>query len=883
MNRLHSAGAFVCVLCVAAAVLIATRMSGQVPGQSAPGGNRPDLTGGFGPAQQQQQGLSPVCTPAEYGDPSADCVPANRRSPYDSYGSYGNTPTLGVLPDEQLNGVNAFSDSPYALSRAGSRDTNPSPSTIRAPKEPPTEFQRYVAASTGVLLPIYGASLFEQVPATFAPVDRSPVPADYVIAPGDELVLTMWGQINLVRRLVVDRTGEVILPDAGPVSVAGLSYSQATATFKTAIARVYKNFDLSVGIGRLHSIQVFVLGEARRPGSYTVSSLSTLVNAVFSSGGPSVRGSMRNIELKRGDRTVCHFDLYDLLIRGDKSNDAQLSPGDVIFIPPAGSRVAIVGSVGHPAIYELSRAGTLAEVLRVSGGLTPVAAVKQAVLERVADGSGLQVQRIELNGSGLATQVQNGDIIRLLPIVPRFDNAVTLRGNVADSGRFPWHAGMRLSELIPNKESLLTRDYWKEQNRLAMNEMPSDPVQQLQGDQRNDGDQQSVEARSKSMAQENSSAALPGEIAMNVQRPQSVPPAFREQGRNLQADTSLGAATAGDSVAPLRTFLPHNFVQPAAPEINWDYAIIERIDKQTLQTQILPFRLGDLVLRGDASQNLLLQPGDVVSIFSKADFSVPQSEQAKQVRLEGEIGMAGIYTVMPGETLRHLVQRAGGLTRNAYLYGTQFTRESTRREQQKRYDDFLTQLDREVTESAANLSSRVISPQQALTAQGSVASQHDLVERLKKIPIDGRIVLDLSPTSRGLDAIPDLPLENGDRLYVPSRPSTVNVIGTVFEQSTFLHEEDLRVGDYLKKAGGPMRSADRSHMFIVRADGSVVSRSVVNTPFFARGFDTLPMYPGDTLVVPTYINKTTLQRNLMDWSSIVGNFGLGAAAVNVLR
>src|SRR5205823_4692435 len=195
-------------------------------------------------------------------------------------------------------------------------------------KEPPTEFQRYVAASTGEMLPIFGASLFERVPATFAPVDRIPVGADYVIAPGDELQVTVWGQLNQSRRLIVDRTGEVVLPDTGPISVAGLTYAQATAVFKSAMSRLYKNFDVSISIGRIHSIQVFVVGNARRPGSYTVSSLSTLVNAIFASGGPSSRGSMRDIQLKRGDQTISHFDLYDLLLSGDKSKDARLVSGD---------------------------------------------------------------------------------------------------------------------------------------------------------------------------------------------------------------------------------------------------------------------------------------------------------------------------------------------------------------------------------------------------------------------------------------------------------------------------------------------------------------------------------------------------------------------------
>lgn len=856
------------------AIAVAAGLSAQVFDQIPSSQGRAGQMGPF--VIPQQQGQYPVCTPAEYGDPTAECIPANQRSPFNVYGSNSDTANFSPMAGESANAAAPLYTSPF-----GAQDQFRETPRYAEPryhvKEPPTEFQRYVAASTGVMLPIFGASLFDEVPATFAPVDRISVGTDYVIAPGDELQLTVWGQLNLSRRVVVDRTGQVILPDAGPISVAGLNYSQAAAVFKTALGRVYKNFDLNVAMGRLHSVQIFVVGEARRPGSYTVSSLSTLVNAIFASGGPSSRGSMRDIQLKRGDKTLCHFDLYDLLLHGDKSKDAQLAPGDVILIPSAGRRVAIAGSVEHPGIYELNDGATLGDILHLADGLSPLASAKQAVLERVADGAALEVHRIQLTKAGMATDLHNGDIIRLLPVVPRFENAITLRGNVADPGRFPWHAGMRLSDLIPSKESLLTRDYWKEQNSLAIDGVSRIGEELLPGEDPRPASEPQGTDGSQNPASRTEVAMLTG--------PHNRPPqpAFREEQRNLRADSSLGAATEGDNVAPLRNFLPHNIVQPSAPEINWQYAAIERIDKDTLASRIIPFRLGDLVLGHDPTQNLLLEPGDVVTIFSKADFSVPRAQQAKQVRLEGEIAMAGVYTLLPGETLRSLIIRAGGFTRSAYLYGAQFTRESTRREQQKRYDDFLAQLDREMTESAANLSSRVISPQQALTAQSSVASQHDLIDRLKKVPIDGRVVLDVDPTSRGVKALPDLPLENGDRLYVPSRPSTVNVIGTVFEQATFLYEEDLRVGDYLSKAGGPTRSADKSHMFVVRADGSVVSRSAAGGVLFARGFDTLPMYPGDTLVVPTYINRTTFARNLMDWSQIFGNLALGAAAVNVLH
>jgi protein involved in polysaccharide export with SLBB domain len=350
----------------------------------------------------------------------------------------------------------------------------------------------------------------------------------------------------------------------------------------------------------------------------------------------------------------------------------------------------------------------------------------------------------------------------------------------------------------------------------------------------------------------------------------------------MQADTSLGAAAGDGSVAALRTFKPRFTIQPAVPEINWEYAAIERTDRNSLSTQTIEFNLGKVVLLHDRTQDLELLPGDVVTIFSKADFSVPRSQQAAQVRIEGEVGMAGLYTVKPGETLRQVIARAGGLTPDAYLFGSQFTRESTRREQQKRYNDFLDTLERDINESASTLSNRITSPQQAVTAQTSISSQRDLVERLRKVTMNGRIVLNVDPDDRIAAALPDLPLENGDRLYIPSRPSTINVIGTVYEQTSFLYEDDYRTGDYLKKAGGPSRSADRSHMFIVRADGSVISKKTKSV-FFAGNFDGLPMFAGDTLVVPTDFNRSTVIRNLLDWSQILSSFGLGAAAINVLR
>jgi polysaccharide biosynthesis/export protein len=742
-------------------------------------------------------------------------------------------------------------------------------------KEPPTEFQRYVKSATGQMLPIFGASLFERVPSTFAPVERMPMAPNYVLGPGDEVQVRVWGQINFTQRLVVDRNGSVYLPEAGPVNVAGLTFNQLDGAFRSAIGRIYHNFDLNVNLGQLRTVQILVVGQALRPGSYTVSSLSTLVNALFASGGPSPRGSLRHIQLKRAGTLVSELDLYDLLLSGDKSKDVPILPGDILFIPAVGPQVAVMGSVDNPAIYELADSATasgtaqehsnLGKILASAGGLSPLAANQHAIIERIEAGAALKTSEVPLDGTGLAEPLRNGDIVRVQNVVARFNNAVTLRGNVADARRYAWHAGMRVSDLIPNKESLLTRDYWRERNRLGVADQPVDEL-----------------ARDSNSPLPLYAANLTGPTTSA--NPVSLParPSSREQAQGTRDDRSLASAQSSVQGATIRKFDVRNQVQQPAPDINWDYAVVERLDSATLMTKLIPFNLAAAVIDRNPEQNPLLERGDVVTILSKADVAVPLEHRTKYVHIEGEVGSAGVYSVTPGETLRTLLQRAGGITREAYLYGLQFTRESTQREQQQRFSEFLDSLEVQINQSSSNLSGRVLAADQAAVAQSTLTSQRALVQKLRETPPTGRIVLDLEPSMRTIANLPDLSLEDGDRIYIPSRPSTVNVIGTVPNQASFVYKEDARLGDYLRQAGGVARFGDRSHMFVIRADGSVVSDHS-NATLFGRHVESTPMFPGDTLIVPTFVNKVTFLRGLTDWSQVVSNFALGAAAVNLLR
>jgi protein involved in polysaccharide export with SLBB domain len=771
------------------------------------------------------------------------------------------------------------------------------------PPEPLTEFQKFVASTTGTVLPVYGANLFRGAPSTFAPVDLAPVPADYVIGPGDELRIRIWGQVSLQSNVRVDRSGEIYLPQVGQIHVAGLAFSDLDAHLRQAVGRVYHNFDLTVDVGQIRAIQIYVTGAARRPGVYTVSSLSTLVDSIFASGGPSVEGSLRAIELRRGGAVVTRFDLYDLLIRGDKTKDAKLLGGDVIYIPPVGPQAAVYGSVRSPAIYELLPDEPLSAVLADAGGVSAVASEARVSIERIDEHRDRHAMEAAYDAAGLSMPLADGDTVRVYSIVPRYEKTVTLRGNIANPGRFAWHQGMRISELIPDKDSLLTRNYWWRRAQLGLPAPEFEPIPGLSS-LRQPAENQPISIRQDvsgtNQIGTGSTSQTPGEgIPLSVEMPsagniegpsqQSLQNSYGSQSPSnfsgLSARQRAGSAPlASQEVAnPSQVGLgvERTDVRITAPEIDWDYAVIERLDPETLKNQLISFDLGRLVLQHDPTQDLELQPGDVISIFSDADIKIPVAKQTKFVRLEGEFVHSGVYSVEPGETLRHLVERAGGLTTNAYLYASEFTRVSTRAVQQARIDEYVQTLSLAIQRNMVNLASSAAA-QQLAAGTAAQGSEQSLLASLRQIRATGRIVLPLRPSSSGVDSLPNLALEDGDSLVVPHVPSTVNVVGAVYDQNSFLYTDDTRAGTYLRQAGGLNRDADRRHEFVIRADGEVVSRDSSREPWESE-FNNLRINPGDTIVVPEKILKPSPLYGLINWSQLFSQFALGAAALDVIH
>jgi protein involved in polysaccharide export with SLBB domain len=664
------------------------------------------------------------------------------------------------------------------------------------------DFQDFINQSTGQKLPLYGYDLFRRPPSTFAPLENVPVTPDYMIGPGDELMIRAWGQIDIDYRAIVDRNGAINIPRVGTIQVAGLKYQDIGAAVKKAVSKNFRNFELLVTLGQLRSIQIFVVGQAARPGSYTVSSLSTLVNALFAAGGPSARGSMRSIQLKRGTQVVTEFDMYDLLLRGDKSKDAPLLPGDVIYFPPSGPLTAVSGNVKNPAIYELKGPASVITLIDYAGGLTTLAQTKTVTIERIENRDRRVVDQFTLDAGGMARTVKDGDLVSLYPISPRFENAVTLRGHVALPLRFPFREGMRVRDMIPDKEVLITSDYFHRKNQAVR--------------------QEAVET---------------GELAASVRK--------------------------------------------LADEINWDYAVVERLNREDLSTTLIPFNLGKVVLEGDTAQNIALKPGDVVTVFSKGDVRAPAQRRAIVVSLEGEFNNAGVYQALQGETLRQLVMRVGGVTPQAYVFGAEFTRESTKKQQEERLRQAIFQYEQNLQRAAATRARNVSSAEDAQSLKAEADAQQSILARLKRLQPTGRIVLEVPENDASIASLPELPLEDGDRLVMPQRPAMVTVFGSVYVESAFMHKPDKTVSDYLEQAGGARVEADRNNMFVLRADGSVIPNE--GSWWKSGRLGGARLQPGDAIIVPEDLYRTTWAKDLKDWTQILYQLGLGAAAIHVLQ
>lgn len=720
-----------------------------------------------------------------------------------------------------------------------------------------SEFERYISGKVPLTVSTdikqFGYELFMQAPSTFTPIDKVPVGPDYVLGPGDEIKITIWGKIEGSWAVEVDRDGNISLPKVGVLGVTGLTFKELKELLHKEFSRYFTGYQMSVSMGSLRTIRVYVVGSTQHPGAYTLSSFSTLINALFEAGGPSKAGTMRDIQLKRNGKTIVHFDMYDLFLKGDKTKDIRLMPEDVVFIPPVGQLAGIAGNVKRPAIYELKGEIGIAELIAMAGGITATGYLQRVQAERVFDNEVKVI--VDTNLKKLEKQddiiLKDGDIVKVFPIADVVVNAVELKGNVPRQGRYQWFEGMRVSDIIKDPEKdILPETYFE--HALIERYVPPDYHKEITSfnlgraifdkDENEDKLLQPYDTLTiyskwefldKPVVMVSGAVNRPGKFELSP---------------NMKISDLLNLAGGQLYYASNQAELTRVRVTQEGPRTS---RVIINLSK---------------AMEGDPEHNITLTENDYLFVRT-----VPEWKLYQTVSIQGEVKFPGVYTIKRGERLSSLIERAGGFTGNAYLRGAVFTREMVRQLQRKRLDEMVERLERELLGTGAAEAAVALTSEEAKIKEYETTLRRDLIEKMKEITVDGRMTIVLNKPKLLRGTIYDIELEEGDSVFVPSNPNSVQVIGSVYNQTAFVYDNNKRVSDYVELAGGYTENANKGKVYVLGADGTAVSLKSSSR-----------LNPGDTIVVPEKIEKVAWMRDIKDITQILYQIAVTAGVLIVL-
>ena len=731
------------------------------------------------------------------------------------------------------------------------------PPVVAAMPESTTELQE---------LQPFGYNLFAGEPASFEPATRIPVSPNYILGPGDTVQVLFYGKLNESHQLEINRDGSIDFPQLGPVSLAGLTFTDAKQLLQRRIKEEIIGVEASISLGELRSMQVFMLGEAYKPGTYTISALSTITNALFLSGGLSDIASLRNLELKRAGKVVTRLDLYDLLLHGDTTNDAQLQSGDTIYIPTVNRTASINGEVRRPAIYELKGKVTAQQLIELAGGLTPTAFPKSARIHRVGSSGFRNVLDIDLStSSGKNTPIKSGDLLVIDGTVEQQEMIVSLSGHVHYPGEFLWRKGMRVSDLVKNLASLKPNadlDF-----ALIRRELPPvGKVEPLYVDLRavlsNPDSSANIEFMPRDelivFSNANDRALLLTELVQTLK--------LQSRSGEMARIVSIGGTVRSPGEYPMTAGMTLTQLIAAAGGL--------REEAYTQMVELSRYDFSDMEKAGsdhfsitlkeafsDPSKDTVLQPYDVVSVRT-----IPEFRETLSISLMGEVRFPGRYTFKRGEKLSEVIQRAGGLTELAHVEAAVFTRESLREQEAKQLQDLRKRLRADI--AAANLEK---SNEGQVTSADNTAK---ILEALDASEAIGRLVIDLAAIME--NSLDDVILKDGDLLVIPEYHQEISVFGEIQHPSAHLYNRRLDINDYIELSGGMNSKADSKRIYIVKADGSVALPG--GSGWFRRKNSHID--PGDTIIVPLDIDRRRAMTVWSEASAIVYQLALGAAAIN---
>src|SRR3989338_4236508 len=613
----------------------------------------------------------------------------------------------------------------------------------------------------------FGYNLFRQPPSTFVPVGNLPVGPDYVIGPEDEIRVTIWGKVEGWWNVTVDRDGKISLPKIGVLGVAGLTFKELKELLYKGFSKYYTGFEMNVSMGILRTIRVYIVGNAERPGAYTISSVSTLVNALFESGGINKTGTMRDIQLKRNGKVIAHFDIYDLLLKGDKTKDVRLMPEDVIFIPPVAQLAGIAGNVKNPAIYELKGETRVIDLIQMAGGLTSIAfkgrvqvhRIEEHQFRTVFEGDLIDIENNEKKNFAL----KDGDVVKVFSVVEE-KIIVNINGAIAKPGEY---------------------------------------------------------------------GVVPG--VTKVKDVLSLAGGLHYYTFNKAEITRVTVTQAGPETESLIVDLPK-------------------------------------AMEGDPQHNIPLERNDYIFIHT-----IPEWQLYRIISIAGEVKFPGNYTVKKGERLSSLIERAGGFTDRAYIKGALFTRKSVKILQQKSLDEAVDMLEQTILSQTASTMETAISGEAAEQKKAAIGQRRELLSKLRSAKAQGRLTIKIDAPEKLKGTGADIELEDKDMLYIPSQPSSVMVMGAVYNQNSFLYDTKSDVSSYIKLAGGVTREADEKSIFILKVDGTAISKRQEGWGFMRAKLD-----PGDTIVVPHEYEKIAWMREIRDLTTVLYQIAITTGVIKAM-
>jgi protein involved in polysaccharide export with SLBB domain len=688
-------------------------------------------------------------------------------------------------------------------------------------------FINEVYIRTGVRLSKYGTDGGLGSLGSYSQTKSIPVPANYIIVPGDVISAQSWGAVNTKLSLTVKPDGTVFIPKVGEVSVAGVKAGQLNNYMAEKLGKIYRNFSLTSNVAKIQSIPIVVTGMAANPGVQLISSLSTLSSAIGKVGGPSALGSLRDVELIRNGQVVENFDIYDLLMDGRSNHDVELEANDVIKFKPLGPEVAIYDGVKRPAIYEIKSGERIEDLIRFAGGYTSDAKTNKIIVETVAKNQAIKVNDYETS-EALYHPLSGGMIIHFFKSYVKYESSVAVIGNVTHPSRYGYFEGMRVSDVIPNKEALLTQSYY---NSVSFNTVGRDNALTQQGIEKTTG-----------------SGASGINLTTGLQSSQNL----------SNNDNVFGGGQNLFTAGPI-----------SIPEanINWNYAVIVRTNPENYSTSLIPFNLRKAIAK-DGANDLELQPGDVVNVLSAKDARGSTAGGSIYVFIDGEVISPGVYELKDGQTLQDVIESAGGVSNKAYLFGMELTRQSVKKQQSIALNQMLDQAQQNLLAQAGIAASSNVNDSQGKSQALAVQQQLAFINKMRQIQPSGRIVLNMGNGNATLKNVPNFKLDNGDAVYIPPRPDVINVVGQVYNPATFIYQPSYTVRKYIDLAGAENNYADTSSEYVLRADGSLYNKQQAG---WFGGFDGKTLNPGDVVIVPQEVQVGNMVQNIMNWTQILAN------------